>query len=136
MKKEEIAAMIDHTILAPNISSSQVDKICEEAKEWHFASVCINPVFVTRAAENLKDSSVKVCTVIAFPLGATSTKDKVSETQHAIENGADEIDMVINISAALDGRFLEVGTDISEVVKIAKTTGEKLGKEITVKVIL
>ena len=86
--------------------------LCQEARRYGFASVCVNPVYVSSAANELEGSNVKVCTVVGFPLGATTTKDKVNESVNAIENGADEIDMVINIGAAKDGRFSEVGTDI------------------------
>lgn len=136
MKKAEIAAMIDHTILAPNIPTSKVEQICKEAIENHFASVCINPSFVSYAATELEGSSVKVCTVIGFPLGAVPTKDKVNETINAIDDGADEVDMVIDINAAIDGRLSAVSNDIMEVVKAARSEGQKKNKKITVKVIL
>lgn len=136
MNKEEIASIIDHTNLAPNVTSSKIEKLCKEADENHFASVCINPSFVPLASELLKESSVKVCTVIGFPLGAVPTEDKVHETTLAIENGADEVDMVIDISAALDGRMTVVGSDIAGVVQAARKAGEKAGKKIIVKVIL
>ncbi len=110
--------------------------MCQEAKRYGFASVCVNPVYVSSAADELEGSGVKVCTVVGFPLGATTTKAKISESLDAIENGADEIDMVINIGAAKDGRFTEVGTDIQGVVDACKEAGKKLGKNIVVKTIL
>ena len=136
MTKEEIAKYIDHTLLAPEAGIRDIILLCQEAKRYGFASVCVNPVYVSAAADELGDSGVKVCTVVGFPLGATTTKDKINEAKNAISNGADEIDMVINIGAAKDGRFSEVGTDIMGVVKACKEAGKKLGKEIIVKTIL
>lgn len=136
MTKEEIAAYIDHTLLAPQAGIREIILLCQEAKRYHFASVCVNPVYVSAAYDELQDSGVKVCTVVGFPLGATTTKDKINEAKNAISNGAEEIDMVINIGAARDGRFSEVGTDIMSVVKACKEAGKKVGKEIIVKIIL
>ena len=136
MTKEEVAGMIDHTILAPNIKTAQVEKLCKEADENHFASVCVNPSFVKISAELLKNSSVKVCTVIGFPLGAVTTEDKAQETTVAVANGADEVDMVIEISKALEGNFSYIEKDIEGVVKAAREAGTKVSRKITVKVIL
>jgi len=136
MTKEQVAGMIDHTILAPNISSSKVEKICQEAKENHFASVCINPSFVPLAYSLLKNTGVKVCTVIGFPLGAIPSEDKASETTTAVKNGADEVDMVINITDALEQNFQLVEKDILAVVQAAKSAGQAENKPVTVKVIL
>ncbi|EJO5346586.1 deoxyribose-phosphate aldolase [Clostridium botulinum] len=120
MKKIEMAAMIDHTILKPETQKVDVQKICKEALENNFASVCINPCNVSLAAEILKDSGVKVCTVIGFPLGATTTKVKAFETREAIENGAKEVDMVINIGKLKDKDYDYVKEDIKAVVDAAK----------------
>ena len=136
MTKQEIASMIDHTILAPQAGVSDIEKICKEAAENHFASVCINPSYVELAAELLKNSGVKVCTVVGFPLGATPSSVKAFEARKCIQNGADEVDMVINIGAAMDGRFSEVGKDIADVVDASRDEGKRLGKTIVVKVIL
>ena len=136
MTKEELAKYIDHTLLAPQAGIREIILLCQEAKRYNFASVCVNPVYVSAAANELEGTGVKVCTVVGFPLGATTTKDKINESLNAIENGADEIDMVINIGAAKDGRFSEVGTDIMGVVDACKEAGKKLGKEIIVKTIL
>ena len=136
MTKLEIASYIDHTLLAPNAGVHDISKLCAEAAAYHFASVCINPSYVELASELLKDSSVKVCTVIGFPLGATPSAVKAFETRTCIQNGADEVDMVINIGAARDGRFSEVGKDIADVVDAARDEGKKLNKSIVVKVIL
>ena len=91
-----IAGMIDHTLLKQNASEEQIVKLCQEAKEYHFCSVCVNPCYVPLCYEELRGSGVKVCTVIGFPLGATTTKSKIFEANEAIENGANEVDMVVN----------------------------------------
>jgi deoxyribose-phosphate aldolase len=111
-----MAGLIDHTLLKPDATHDQIAQLCFEARKYNFASVCINPTHVKLCAELLKGSPVKVCTVIGFPLGATSPEVKVFETQNAIQNGASEIDMVINIGA-LKARDLElVARDIRGVV--------------------
>ena len=89
---------IDHTILKPDCTDAQIKLLCEEAKSYNFASVCVNPGYIKMCAELLKDSGVDVCTVVGFPLGATSTESKVFETKQAVKDGATEIDMVINVS--------------------------------------
>lgn len=122
------AKFIDHTLLKPESTRQQIDQIIDEAKEYNFKSICVNPTHVKYAAERLNDSGVLVCTVIGFPLGATTTATKIFETEDAIKNGASEIDMVINIGALKDGRFEEVQKDIEGVVGAAN------GK--TVKVII
>ncbi len=119
MKKQEIAAMIDHTLLKPNATRAQIEKLCAEAKEYHFASVCVNPVQVRLAAGLLAGSGVKVCTVVGFPLGANTSEVKAFETMNAVLNGAEEIDMVINIGAAKDGDWDTVTNDIRAVVNAA-----------------
>lgn len=91
--------LIDHTLLKPEATKTQIEKLCSEAKEYDFKSVCVNPYYVKYAKELLKESDVLVCTVIGFPLGQNTTAIKVAETKDAIQNGADEIDMVINIGA-------------------------------------
>lgn len=111
--------MIDHTILKADATKKMVKTVIDEAKLYHFASVCVNPVWVSFCAEELVDSDVKVCTVIGFPLGASTTAVKVFETKDAIDNGADEIDMVINIGALKDGNKQLVLDEIKAVVKAA-----------------
>ncbi len=128
MGKNELAKMIDHTILKPEATSEGVKKLCEEALKYTFASVCVNPTRVKEAYEILKDSEVKVCTVIGFPLGATTTKVKVFETKDAIENGATEVDMVINIGRLKDKDYDFIKEDIKAVVEAAK--GKALTKVI------
>ena len=122
------AKFIDHTQLKPESTREQIDKIINEAKEYGFKSICVNPTHVKYSAEQLKGTDVLVCTVIGFPLGASTKEVKAFETKNAIENGASEIDMVINIGALKDGRLDEVKDDIDSVVKASN------GK--TVKVII
>lgn len=112
--------MMDHTILKPETTKEGVMKIINEAKEHHFYSVCVNPTWVALAAEELKTSPTAVCTVIGFPLGANTTATKAFEATDAIENGADEIDMVINIGALKSGDNAFVQQDIEAVVAVAK----------------
>jgi deoxyribose-phosphate aldolase len=118
--ERDIAKMIDHTLLKPDATREQVIKLCEEAREHVFASVCINPGFVSLAAECLKGSPVKTCTVIGFPLGATTSMVKAMETRDAIAAGADEIDMVINVGALKAGDYDLVRRDIEAVVNAAQ----------------
>ena len=114
--------LIDHTVLKPDAKKEQIITLCDEAKQYDFASVCVNPTWVSLCADLLKETDVKVCTVIGFPLGATFKEVKALETTLAIEAGATEIDMVINVGAAKDGRFDEVYEDILAVVKAANGT--------------
>lgn len=111
---------IDHTLLKPEATQDQIEKLCQEAKQYDFASVCVNPYWVPFCKEELKDSDVKVCTVIGFPLGATSSASKAFETTHAIEQGADEVDMVMNIGELLAGHDQAVQKDIEAVVQAAQ----------------
>lgn len=111
---------IDHTLLKPEAMQDQIEKLCQEAKQYDFASVCVNPYWVPFCKEELKDSDVKVCTVIGFPLGATSSASKAFETAHAIEQGADEVDMVMNIGELLAGHDQAVQKDIEAVVQAAQ----------------
>ncbi|HWO77695.1 MAG TPA: deoxyribose-phosphate aldolase [Bacillus sp. (in: firmicutes)] len=116
---EKIAKLIDHTLLKPEATKEQIIKLCAEAKEHHFASVCVNPYWVKLASEELKDTDVKVCTVIGFPLGASTPEVKAFETKNAVENGAGEVDMVINIGALKSGLYDVVLDDIRSVVEAA-----------------
>lgn len=113
---------IDHTLLKADATKAEIDKILDEAKEYDFMSVCINPTWVNYAAGALAETDVKVCTVIGFPLGAATSAVKAFETGDAIDNGADEIDMVINIGAAKDGDWDAVEADIKAVVDAADGT--------------
>ncbi|KMT21392.1 deoxyribose-phosphate aldolase [Clostridium cylindrosporum] len=116
MKKEDIKEFIDHTLLKPEATLEEVKALCSEAKKNGFAAVCINPCFVSHARNELEGSKVKVCTVIGFPLGASTSKVKALETRDAIENGADEVDMVINIGRLKEGDIDYVRSDINSVV--------------------
>lgn len=124
-----IASLIDHTLLKAEATAPQIEQLCKEAAEHHFASVCVNPAWVALAAKHLEQSEVKVCTVIGFPLGASTSETKAFETKDAIEKGAGEIDMVLNIGALKSGQEDVVKADVEAVVNAAK------GKAI-VKVIL
>ena len=115
-----LAKYIDHTILKPDARRDEVERICEEAKEYGFASVCVNLVHTKFVSEALKDSEVKTCTVVGFPLGAVLPEVKAFETGKAIENGSDEIDMVINIGALKDQDYELVERDIKAVVAAAE----------------
>ena len=111
--------LIDHTLLKADASKEAIIKLCKEAKEFDFCSVCVNPGFVSTCAEELKGSDVKVCTVVGFPLGATSTQSKAFETKQAVLDGANEIDMVINISRLKDKDDDYVFEDVKAVVEAA-----------------
>ena len=114
--------MIDHTVLKSDTPLETVKRICDEAMEYGFASVCINPCHVAYCADYLKDSNVNVCTVIGFPLGANTSAVKAFETKDAIANGADEIDMVMNIGALKDKNYDLVRDDVKAVVEAANGT--------------
>jgi deoxyribose-phosphate aldolase len=107
--------MVDHTLLKPNATQEEIAKLCDEARQYCFASVCINPSYVTLAAQLLRGSGVKVCTVVGFPLGSTTPTVKAIEARDAIANGADEIDMVINVGALKSGNDVVVFDDIKAV---------------------
>ena len=118
--------MIDHTVLKADTPLETVKRICDEAMEYGFASVCINPCHVAYCADYLKDSDVNVCTVIGFPLGANTSAVKAFETKDAIANGADEIDMVMNIGALKDKNYDLVRDDVKAVVEAAGTLIRRL----------
>jgi deoxyribose-phosphate aldolase len=118
-----IALYIDHTLLRPDATASDIRKLCKEARKYNFASVCVNPYWVPLVKTELAGSPVLVCTVVGFPLGATSTEAKVCETENAIRAGAQEIDMVINVGALKSGDTDAVKQDIQAVVKVAHAAG-------------
>lgn len=118
-----LAGMIDHTLLKPDATPDQIAQLCYEARKYGFASVCVNPTHVRLCADLLKGTPVKVCTVIGFPLGATSPEVKAFETQTAIHQGATEIDMVINIGALKAGDYELVARDIRSVVQVGHSAG-------------
>ncbi|HEU4323586.1 MAG TPA: deoxyribose-phosphate aldolase [Roseiflexaceae bacterium] len=119
----EIARLIDHTLLKPEATPEQIERLCAEAREHGFASVCVNPTYVARCAELLSGSSVAVCTVVGFPLGATTSAVKAFEAREAIEQGASEVDMVIAVGRLKAGEHDAVEEDIRLVVAAAHTGG-------------
>ncbi len=119
----DMAKYIDHTLLKPDVTAGEIDQLCSEAAQFGFASVCINPTWVKRAANNLRGSGVPVCTVIGFPLGATTPEIKAMETRRALRDGAREVDMVINIGALKSQDYDLVKTDIEKVVDSAHEVG-------------
>lgn len=120
LQNKKIAGMIDHTILKPEATPDDITNLCSEAKKYNFASVCVNPSFVPLCSDLLRNSEVKVCTVIGFPLGSTTTEVKKFETEQAIENGAVEVDMVINIGRLKAGDYDYVYNDIYQVAQTAR----------------
>lgn len=129
MDKTQLAKMIDHTLLKPEATYEQIAKLCREALECGFASVCINPCYVDYAYGLLKGSNVKVCTVVGFPLGAASSETKAFEAMQAVNKGASEIDMVMNIGYLKSGKYEYVEEDIKILV-------DKISKMAIVKVII
>ena len=119
MDKKAIASMIDHTLLKPEATPAQVERLCAEAAEYHFASVCVNPVYIPLAARLLKGTGVKVCCVVGFPLGAIAPEQKAAEAASCAAMGAEELDMVIHVGAAKAGDWALVQRDIEGVVKAA-----------------
>jgi deoxyribose-phosphate aldolase len=119
----DVAAMIDHTLLRPDATRQQIDDLCREAAQFHFATVCVNPTWVAHAAQRLSGSGVGVCSVVGFPLGATTADAKGYETQRAIFDGAREIDMVINIGALKSGDLRVVERDIEAVIDPCRRCG-------------
>lgn len=118
---ENIASFIDHTLLKPESTKEEIIQLCNEAKQYEFATVCINPYWVPVAVKHLEGTAVGITTVIGFPLGAVSTFTKVAETRDAIASGATEIDMVINVGALKSGNDEAVHNDIKQVVNAANT---------------
>jgi len=121
-----LSHMIDHTMLKPDVSQEQIARLCYEAKKYGFASVCVNPSYVKLCADLLKDSGVVTCTVIGFPLGATSSEAKAFEAQKAIRDGATEVDMVINVGALKSRDYDQVEHDIAAVARASHAGGALL----------
>jgi len=119
----DLSRYIDHTLLKPEATVDDIRKLCEEAKQFHFTSVCINPSYVPFCARELSGTDVKVCTVVGFPLGATSKEAKAAETGQALKDGAQEIDMVINVGMLKSGEYEYVKDDIFRVVRTAHRAG-------------
>lgn len=122
MTSKDIAKMIDHTLLKPEATQEHIKKLCDEAKRFGFACVCINPIYVVLCKKILKDSDIKVCTVVDFPLGANKPEVKITQTKLACRDGADELDMVANIGALKSSDLKLFEEDITNVVK-AKNKG-------------
>ncbi|TVX92673.1 deoxyribose-phosphate aldolase [Paenibacillus agilis] len=129
---QQLANMIDHTLLKPNVQDEQIVELCKEAREYQFASVCVEPCYVSLAAEQLKDSGVEICTVIGFPLGANTLATKVFEAKDAIANGATEIDYVLSISDVLNGRWEQVEREMRAFTELR----DEANAGVIVKVIL
>jgi len=129
--KEQIAKLIDHTLLKPDATKGDIQRLCEEAKKYGFWSVCVNPNYVSLATNILGETHVRVCSVVGFPLGANKPEVKAFEAERAINDGAHEIDMVINVGALKSRDYELVKEDIREVVERAKTR-----KDTVVKVII
>lgn len=125
----KINSMIDHTLLKADASKEAIEQLCQEAKQYDFAAVCVNPYYISLCKELLQDSNVKIATVVGFPLGASTRETKVFETSDAVKKGAHEIDMVINIAALKDKDYDLVKDDIQAVVEAA-------GDKAIVKVII
>ncbi len=117
MTPHELARYIDHTALKPETTPAQIQQLCREALEHHFATVCVNPIYVPMAAHKLAGSDVKVCAVVGFPLGASTTEMKAAEARDAIRHGAQEIDMVIWVGGLKAGKAAEVEADIAAVAR-------------------
>lgn len=120
LSAQDLAGMIDHTLLKPDAMLSEIKQLCEEAIQNNFASVCVNPSFVDTCFNLIKSSNVKVCTVIGFPLGATTTQAKFIEAEEAIKNGAEELDMVINIGKLKDKDYQFVYDDLKSIADLSK----------------
>ena len=119
----DIASFIDHTLLKPGATGPEIDRLCEEAKRYNFAAVCVNPMWVRRAGENLRGSKVGIASVVGFPLGANATEIKVMEARRALREGAREIDMVINVGLLKEGDYDAVEEDIARVADTCREVG-------------
>jgi len=120
LSAQELAGMIDHTLLKPDATIAEIKQLCEEAMQFNFVSVCVNPSYVESCFELIKSSNVKVCAVVGFPLGAATTQTKTLEAEEAIKNGAEELDMVINIGRLKDNGYDYVLNDIKAITSVAK----------------
>jgi len=120
IKDKNLASKIDHTLLKPDATPDEIKALCDEAKEYSFASVCVNPGYVSLCSELLRGTDVRVCTVVGFPLGSTTTEVKRFETEQAINNGATEIDMVLNVGRLKQGDYDYAKNDVIEVIRAAK----------------
>jgi|CXWL01.1.fsa_nt_gi deoxyribose-phosphate aldolase len=119
----DLAGYIDHTLLRPDVTPAEIDKLCAEARQYHFAAVCVNPVWVARCAQNVRGSAVKVASVVGFPLGASRPEIKAAETRRALRDGAREIDMVLNVGALKAKDYALVERDIAGVAEACREVG-------------
>lgn len=129
---KNLAKYIDHTLLKPDATKEEIEILCKEAKEYDFMSVCVNPSWISFCKEQLKESSVKVCTVVGFPLGANTLSTKVFEAREAVSLGADEVDMVINIADAKQAKWQQIQEEVKAVVEDVRL----INTNVIVKVIL
>jgi deoxyribose-phosphate aldolase len=137
LRIEELAKTIDHTLLKPDVTRADIERLCEEARHHHFASVCVFPYYVPLAATLLKSHDVKVSTVISFPFGGDTTRTKVRAAENAVGIGADEVEFVMNIGAMLSGNFRLVRDEIASVVRSVRMKSVNVGKGLVlVKVIM
>jgi len=137
VQPEEIAKTIDHTLLRAEATAADVETLCREAAAYHFAAVCVFPHYVPMCASLLRGSDVKTCTVISFPYGADTQRIKALATDEAIRRGADEVDVVINVSAFLSGEFGLVRDELVGVVRAARVRGVNLGRgQVIIKAII
>jgi len=125
-KEKQLAGCIDHTLLEATATKEQIEQLCREAKSYGFYSVCVNPRWVALAAEQLAGSKVKVCSVVSFPLGADSTKIKVAQAKEAVFAGADEIDMVADLAAIIEGASHYLSAQLEAVLKICRSMRPKV----------
>ena len=137
MQAEEIAKTIDHTLLRPEATSTDVEELCREAVQWHFATVCLFPHYVPMAASLLKGTDVKTCTVISFPYGADTVRIKALAADEAVRRGADEVDVVINVSALLSGELGLVRDELAGIVRAVRVRSVNTGRgQVIVKAII
>jgi deoxyribose-phosphate aldolase len=130
LRLEELAKTIDHSLLDPAARFRDVERLCEEARAHHFASVCVLPYCVPLAAEALRGCDVKVCTVVSYPFGADTTKAKVAAAEACIAGGADELDVVLNVGALLSGDFHYVRDELAALVRAVRVKSVNMGKGI------
>src|SRR5919109_430957 len=130
LRLDGLAKTIDHSLLEPTATASDVDRLCAEAREHHFASVCVLPYFVPQAAAMLRGCDVKVCTVVSFPFGADSPKAKIAAAEHCVAAGADELDVVVNVPALRSGDFRLVRDELGALVRAVRVRSVNMGKGI------
>jgi len=136
MTEDQISSCIVHTLFSPACGTKQIDKLCKEAVEYKFGAVCVNPVYVHQSALRVKGTGVAVCSTVSFPFGASNPSGKAAEAVYAVEDGADAVAMVLDISAAREKKFTDVQNDIAGVVTAVHSAGEKKQKLIRTAVIL